>query len=481
VIHQIAEVRKLLSVSLLLTVGSAASARELASVDALSEFQRTPPNQTGHLMKKSKDYKGHMEERLGIPTFLTLSPLALKKSSLGMVALPEVVARQHLSSMADVYKISSREISALPIKLVQQLSNGASIVQFTQEVNGIEVFRERANILVGARGELIAIGGYVSGANDISSIHPKKLFALQPQEAISVVLTDFDFSKSIVEPALKTEGEKNGYVYFTLNGLPSETGALLTAPVRAKPVFYRLPSGLVPAYYLEVQVADSPTVAADYYGYVVSAKDGSVLFRRNQRQDDQGHAYAYRVWAETAPPFLPYPGPQGRNGTPHPTAVPDGYQGPLIAPNFIMLQSGPISTKDSWLPGNAKELRGNNVDAYADLAEPDGFSEGDIRADTTTAFVFDRIYDTSLAPKSSPDQIKAAVTQMFYTVNWLHDWYYDAGFDEPSGNAQINNYCRGRPEKGPLPPKGQGFSGIKQSQIDHPRRWRKPTYANVCI
>jgi hypothetical protein len=27
--------------------------------------------------------------------------------------------------------------------------------------------------------------------------------------------------------------------------------------------------------------------------------------------------------------------------------------------------------------------------------------------------------------------------------NFLHDWFYDSGFDEASGNAQIDNFGRG--------------------------------------
>ena len=37
----------------------------------------------------------------------------------------------------------------------------------------------------------------------------------------------------------------------------------------------------------------------------------------------------------------------------------------------------------------------------------------------------------------------AAVTQLFYVTNWLHDWCYDSGFDEAAGNAQHDNFGRG--------------------------------------
>ena len=58
-------------------------------------------------------------------------------------------------------------------------------------------------------------------------------------------------------------------------------------------------------------------------------------------------------------------------------------QPPFVAPALISLQNGPISTNDPWLPPGATVTTGNNVDAYADLSSPDGFSAGDLRATTT--------------------------------------------------------------------------------------------------
>ena len=53
------------------------------------------------------------------------------------------------------------------------------------------------------------------------------------------------------------------------------------------------------------------------------------------------------------------------------------------------------------------------------------------------------MYDTNLLPGANRTQVMAAVTNLFYIVNFMHDWYYDAGFDEVSGNAQKDNYGRG--------------------------------------
>jgi len=485
--------RVVLRVLILLSTGPL-SARELAPIDALA--QATPVTSPASIsIKKEIDlnnsatfsedglpsYRGHLEERLNIPTFLQskLPIISLKEKrqgivgSMNSVGLPEAIARLHLRSLAKAYKISPTEIDNLPMEQMQRLPNGAAIVQLGNQVDGIEVFRERANVLLGVDGELIAIGGYVSGTTTSPSTAVDVEFKLSPVEAIAMALQDFAFDRATVVSTLKPSEERGGYSYFVLPaGMPSQDRAVLKAPPRAKRVFFRLPEALVPAYYLEVEVADKPKLAADSYGYVVSAKDGSVLFRHNQRADAK--AFSYRVWAEPTPPYLPYPGPQGRNGTPHPTGVLDGYQAPLVPPNLITLANGSISTNDPWLADDATQTTGNNVDAYADLTEPDGFSAGDVRAKLTAPYLFDHIYNATLAPTATPEQTQSSVTHLFYLINWLHDWYYDAGFDEASGNAQLSNYGRGGVEGDPLLAQAQDYSGTDNANMRTPADGKSP-------
>ena len=112
--------------------------------------------------------------------------------------------------------------------------------------------------------------------------------------------------------------------------------------------------------------------------------------------------------------------------------------------------SNPDGEADPWLADDATQTNGNNVDAYADWYEPDGFSSGDIRAEVTSAGVFDHSYDTTLEPTDDETQTSAAIVQAFVTTNWLHDWFYDSGFDESAGNAQLDNMGRGGEEGDPI-------------------------------
>ena len=68
----------------------------------------------------------------------------------------------------------------------------------------------------------------------------------------------------------------------------------------------------------------------------------------------------------------------------------------------------------------------------------------------TSPNTFDRVYDVTIDPLSNQDQGRAATTQLFYVTNWLHDWWYDSGFNEKAGNAQQDNYGRGGADKDPL-------------------------------
>jgi len=459
-----------------LAVASNITAKELPPFDALANTSPKAVSQTVAPAPTESSNPHHyqilLDERLGLPTFLTPSPQVIRQTNVGLVALPQNAARQYLKNVAKLYKLTPTEVDKLSTKHTQRLPNGATIVQLAPKIQGIDIFRERISVLIGMNGELQAIGGYVSGSEGIGSLPLSSLYLLPPQQAIGVALADFDFSPSSVASALQSTGEEHGYDFFSLASISSPSGKKLLAPARIKPVFFRLSTGLVPAYYLEVQVSDPSTVDSDYYAYVISAKDGKLLHRKSLKSHIQ--SYHYRVWADATPPFTPYPGPQGRNGTPHPTGVPDGYQGPFIAPNLVNLQNAPFSKNDPWLPDNMTITSGNNVDAYADITNPDGFSLGDTRADITTTNTFDRVYDINQSPNVSDNQRKAAITQLFYTVNWLHDWFYDAGFDEAAGNAQSNNYGRGGFQNDPLLAEAQDASGTNNANMSTPADGASP-------
>jgi len=83
------------------------------------------------------------------------------------------------------------------------------------------------------------------------------------------------------------------------------------------------------------------------------------------------------------------------------------------------------------------DTTGNNVFAAEDVNGNDGIG---ITASGGEGLIFDFPIDFKEAAKSFRD---AAITNLFYVNNVAHDVWYQYGFDESSGNFQLNNYGKG--------------------------------------
>lgn len=170
--------------------------------------------------------------------------------------------------------------------------------------------------------------------------------------------------------------------------------------------------------------------------------------------------------ADATGKMQPYDAPTGNLASPHPTGLADHTQVPFVASRLVSLASSPYSRNDPWLPAGATGTKGNNADAYADLVAPDGFSAGDLRP-APTGSVFDFGYDNAAQPASASQQ-RASTVQLFYALNFLHDWFYDSGFDEAAGNHQTDNFGRGGAGGDPLLGEVQDYGGTSNANAATP-------------
>jgi large repetitive protein len=155
--------------------------------------------------------------------------------------------------------------------------------------------------------------------------------------------------------------------------------------------------------------------------------------------------------------------------------------------NLVTLDSAPFSRNDPWLASGATRTQGNNVEAFANKLEPDGFGpagsdecnvalpvDGDLHACVTSPDTFDHLYNPLLTPDAKRTQAAAAVTNLFYTINYLHDWFYDAGFNEAAGNAQTSNFGRGGFGNDSILAEAQDFSGSNNANMNTPPDGTRP-------
>ena len=312
-------------------------------------------------------------------------------------ATPTDSARLHVSRLADVWGVAAGKLPVLA-GVGEVPVRGGTIVRLAQQLDGLPVWGGELRLLVRAGGELHTASGTLVAADT-------------PRAPARFI----DDQAGAIARAAQGAGVQRAL---------------------AKAVWYRSGKGLVSAWVVDAYLDNGDAVRT-----VIAGDDGRVLARRSLVVD----AFTYSVFAETDGEKHPLDGPT-LDVTPHPTGIPDRQYPPYVAgPSLIT-----IDGIDPWLPVDATETVGNNVDAYVDLNIPSGLSNGDFRATTTGASTFGYVYNTSLGPLDSTQQQMAAVTSLFYIINWLHDFWYQAGFVEAAGNAQASNYGRGGVEGDPL-------------------------------
>lgn len=343
------------------------------------------------------------------------------------------------------------------------LPGGASAERYTRTVEGVEVFQKEIRVLRDPQGSVVAGSGSVSkalprNAGIFTGPGADKAMLAAVQAAIR------DLSDGRLDPELEL-GEVEG-AYRLFNALDD---AAVVVPPRARPVWYELNGELLASYYIELQLQDPDNGQFLGYAYVIEAEQRQVLLRRNQVQYQQ--PFTYRGFFDDPMAGGPAQGPHG-------DVLPkldDGPDKTTLIPQTLaeLVAWAGLSTQDPWLPSDADSTLGNNVFAYADHAEPQDFSPGDILPTITAPGAFDYALDRS-EPADSPGNAAAAAVNMFIMNNYLHDWWYDFGFDEAAGNAQEDNYGRGGLGGDRLHAQAQDFSGLNNANMFTPADGRSP-------
>jgi len=408
------------------------------------------------------------------PAFVWAAPSTVDLPS-APAARPSVerTARTHLASAASGHRHAAERVAELELREVHDTGKGAIIARFDRRVAGLEVFGQQVSVAMDRNLQPLASSGDASG--ELSSVAKATGaaadFALSPEQAVIAAVSDVTgvaldrADLGAAQPAA-ADYERIELAAEALQKLAAPPG---TVPARTKRLLFPSASKrLLPAYYVEVDSGRDSESRPRYFAHVISASDGAVLWRRDLTAYE---AYSYRVYADDRGLFMPWDSPHGNAVTPHPRAEPEeGFAPPFVPSQPVVLSSlEVVGVTDPWLPDGARETVGNNVDAYLDIAPPDGFTLGtDFRAQVSRSSVFDAEFDPILDANGDTEQQTAAATQLFYDINWFHDWYYAAGFDEASGNAQTSNFGRGGVEGDAIRAEAQDGSGANNANMSTP-------------
>jgi extracellular elastinolytic metalloproteinase len=411
-------------------------------------------------------------------------------------ASPEAAARQFIQDRADLWRLDNQDVGTVDVVSVS--TQGLPTVRMVQRVDGVEVFQSNMTAAVGADNSVVSVAGQLfhgaatapaRGVARAAAAASRGSASLREEEAIAKAVSDLtghpykpsDFkqararketgpyrfydSKHKVAAAAKADKKKASKKKTSKAKSRSDKPAppRFERPVRVKDVLFPLGEGeFVPAFYLELWIEGYPA-----FSYVIDKVDApDILFRKNLTS---GLAFKYRVHNTGDTVLRPEDGPAP--GTPHPTGKPNGFQADTIPEKLIEIES--LLAGRPWLPTNATTTRGNNCIAFADLRAPEGPGAGDVEGKVTSPKTFDTKYNHE-KPASDAKNLQASIVGMFFHVNWLHDRWYEAGFDEASGNAQQDNFGLGGIDGDPIVAEGNHFSGTDNANMSTPADGSSP-------
>src|SRR5262245_49595141 len=197
------------------------------------------------------------------PTFLWADPpSATAQATAKRATNPSDAARAHVARFAHYYRLSKDQVADLLVKDVHDVRDNVLIVQFTRNIQGVEVFNEKLSVAMDRSFNLIAFTGFVTG--DLPFVGKpghsvREGFLINHDRAIVAALSDL--SSVALEPGEVLASSPASGNFKSARLTPAgalRTGANLNSePSRCKEIFYRqAPDALRPAYYCEADLGN---------------------------------------------------------------------------------------------------------------------------------------------------------------------------------------------------------------------------------
>ncbi|HET6380309.1 MAG TPA: M36 family metallopeptidase [candidate division Zixibacteria bacterium] len=303
--------------------------------------------------------------------------------------------------------------------------NGVTHVYLRQAHRGIGVVGAAVNANVAADGSIISLN-----SSFIPDLHAKVrgAAARSAEASVRAVARGLGLHPPASLKVLQHRGGPAAGVVFDRNGISLE-------PITAKLVYQPAGDVVKLAWQIELYEPD----ADHWWNLRVDATTGQEL----ARDDYVSHA------DETYSVF------------PIPTENPEEAGGVRTTVTNPATDASPLG----WVTAGQTLTMGNNVLAYTDR-DADNVPDQDGFADGGPDLVFDPPLDLTRPPVEYQD---AAVTNLFYWNNVIHDVTYAYGFDEKAGNFQENNFAPQNGKGGdPVRAEAQDGSGRNNANFATP-------------
>jgi hypothetical protein len=300
-------------------------------------------------------------------------------------------------------------------------------IYFKQMVNGLEVFNTQSSIHIDKNGNVVKKNIAIKSTNSVTN--NKKIDA---NAALVIALNTAAIAKNALNKITLTDN-----ISFKI-----EDKNLSSEPIVGKPIYYEKNGSIITAW--QVDVLNDETT--DWFNIIIDANTGLIIEKNN---------YTTKCSAENItssnlnkPYFFEFDdsenlGKAANNGTykvfPIPMESPARGDRQLVS-NVNDINASPYG----WHDTNAVEgpefliTRGNNVWAKEDTLANNSITSA-YSPNGGTDLLFDFPYRLDAGPRPN---LNAAITNLFFWNNTIHDVFYYYGFNEESGNFQAKNYTK---------------------------------------
>ncbi len=321
---------------------------------------------------------------------------------------PAAALRNVVASLEDRLGLENGDLASLQLQRDYfTQSNGLRTVSFTQVVDGVPVYDAVVTLHIDRSGNVVRV---TSSAGRTAGRRGGQIAVEQAVKAAAAnIRPELPFTAMRVNDAGGAAAFARGLFRQDL------TASLAWLPVDG---VLRL------AWHVTVE----PDSDSEFYDVLVDAGTGDVLLRQNRVHFVDGTGRVMQSAAMNAlDPRRLDPTPVGQPGTGCPPPV-----------NYLVRSLNAPFRDPATVLGNTGRLSGNNAHVF----RGDSTTEGAMGTFDGTKWNFD-------FPFNSPD---SAETALFFALNFAHDFFYNLGFTEASGNFQVDNFNRGG--KGGDPIKG---------------------------
>jgi extracellular elastinolytic metalloproteinase len=378
---------------------------------------------------------------IGILVFLMIGNIAWSQSQ-----TPLDIALRHIENNYKSWDLTQSDIEGMLVTdMYTSKKTGTTHIYFNQSYNGIKLQNAIINVSVLNNGNVNYAGNrFTSLLADNISVNSA---SLTTDQAIQMVVNDLGITSELPRSIEVEEGTK--YVY--------ESGTISKFKVISELMYKNINNEIK----LVWDIMIDPLGKNEKWEYAVDANTSQILEKHDMvircKFDDQpfhnhdahcnennGQTKSLNVNETLIQQNTAMAGSYN--------VFPFTVESPIHGMRSLVTDpDDPTASPYGWhdTDGMAGEeftiTRGNNAHAFLDR-DDDGVSDGP-EPDGGMSLVFDFPFDMAAEPIDNAD---AAVTNLFFWSNLLHDFTYGYGFDEAAGNYQVNNYGNG----------GQGADGL---------------------